>query len=49
MHFTKYIFKLFTNGLPLLSHNMFSNNLYHTSFLVQPQSTYINYKLNDFQ
>ena len=49
MLFTKYIYKLFTSGFPLLSHNIFTNNPYHASFLVQPQSTYINYKLDDFQ
>ena len=46
MLFTKYIYKLFTSGFPLLSHNIFTNNPYHASFLVQPQSTYINYKLD---
>ena len=49
MLFTKYIYKLFTSGFPLLTHNIFTNNPYHASFIVQPQSTYINYKLDNFQ
>ena len=49
MLFTKYIYKLFTSGFPLLTHNIFTNNPYHASFLVQPQSTYINYKLDNYQ
>ena len=49
MLFTKYIYKLFTSGFPFLTHNLFTNNPYHTSFLVHPQSTYINYKLDDYQ
>lgn len=49
MLFTKYIYKLFTSGFPLLTHNIFTNNPYHASFHVQPQSTYINYKLDNNQ
>ena len=49
MRLIKYVYKLFSHGFPLLSHNIFTNTPYYTSFLVQPESTYINYKLNDTQ
>lgn len=49
MLITKYVYKLFMNAFPFLTHNPFTDNRFHTSFLVHPKSTYINYKLNDTQ
>lgn len=49
MIFTKYVYKLFIGSFPWLAHNPFTNNQFHASFKVQPQSTYINYKLDNFQ
>jgi len=49
MLFTKYVYKLFISGFPWIAHNPFTNNQFHASFNVHPQSTYINYKLNDNQ
>ena len=45
----KYVFRFFTGGFPWLVHNPLSSNPFHASFLVRPQSTYINYKLDNFQ
>ncbi len=49
MLIVKYVYKLLLGSFPLLTHNPFNQNPFHTSFLVRPQSTYINYKLSDFQ
>ena len=49
MKLINYVYKLFTGGFPILVHNPLSNNPFHASFLVRPQSTYINYKLDNFQ
>ena len=45
----RFVYKAFLSGFPLLTYNPFTMNSFHTSFDVEPYSTYVNYKLENSQ
>lgn len=49
MHLTKLIYRIFATSFPLFTYNPLNDNTIYSSFDVKPKSTYVNYKLNEFQ
>jgi hypothetical protein len=49
MNILRFVYRAFLSGFPLLTYNPFTMNSFHTSFDVEPYSTYVNYKLENNQ
>lgn len=49
MHLTKLIYRIFATSFPLFTYNPLNENTVYSSFDVKPKSTYVNYKLDDYQ
>lgn len=48
-NFLKFFYNALLTGMPSLTYNPINKNILHAPFTVNEYSTYINYKLNDYQ
>ena len=48
-NFLKLFYSALLTGMPSLTYNPINKNILHAPFTVNEYSTYINYKLNDYQ
>ena len=47
--FLKFFYNALLTGMPSLTYNPFNKNVLHAPFIVDEQSTYINFRLNNEQ